>query len=70
MEVLKKACLLTATPPRKLTVKAMQDDFEYRMAQKCTQRLLKEGLISEDEYNKIKALNIKTFSPFMSELIA
>ena len=70
MEILKKACQLSPTPPRKLSLKAMQDDFEYRMAQKCTQRLLKEGLISEDEYNKIRALNIKTFSPFMGELIA
>ena len=70
MEVMKNASLATATPARRMTMEAMQADFEYRMAQKITKKLLDQGLISLCEYDKISALNREKFSPFMPELLA
>ena len=54
---------------RKMTKEAMQKDFEYEIAQKLTQSLLEQGLISTEEYNKIKALNIENFSHFYKDLM-
>lgn len=54
---------------RKMTKDAMQKDFEYEIAQKLTQSLLEQGLISTEEYNKIKVLNIENFSPFYKDLM-
>ena len=54
---------------RKMTKEAMQKDFEYEIAQKLTQSLLEQGIISTEEYNKIEALNIEKFSPFYKDLM-
>lgn len=67
--VLSNRSLITATPARKMTMDAMQKDFEYRIAENLIDRLLKNGLISDEEHSKINALNIKTFTPFMAELM-
>lgn len=45
---------------------AMQKDFEYRIAEKIVDKLLKKGLISDEESCQINVLNIKSFTPFMS----
>ena len=60
---------ITITPPRKMTMEAMQKDFEYRIAEKLVNKLLKNGLLSDEETWQINALNIKSFTPFMSELM-
>lgn len=60
---------ITLTPPRKMTMEAMQKDFEYRLAEKIVDKLLKKGLISGEESCQINALNIKSFTPYMSELM-
>ena len=60
---------ITLTPPRKMTMEAMQKDFEYRLSEKLVNMLLGSGLISDEETRKINALNIKSFIPFMSELM-
>ena len=60
---------ITLTPPRKMTMEAMQKDFEYRIAEKLVNKLLKNGLLSDEETWQINALNIKSFTPFMSELM-
>jgi len=54
---------------RKMTMETMRKDFEYEIAQKLTQSLLEQGLISTEEYNKIEALNIEKFSPFYKDLM-
>ena len=36
MEVMKNISLMTETPARKMTKDAMQADYEYRMAQRCS----------------------------------
>ena len=70
MEVRKNAALMRETPARKMTMEAMQADYEYRMAQRFIKKLLDDGLISLCEYDKISALNREKFCPFMAELIA
>ena len=55
--------------PRYMTKEAMQEDFDYMMAQKMTQALLENGLITNDEFDKITAKNKERFSPFMAELM-
>ena len=69
MEVTKNVSPMADTPARKMTVEAMQADFEYRMAQKFTKKLLDQGLISLCEYDKISTLNREKFCPFMPELL-
>ncbi len=61
--------LITSTPPRKMTTDSMQSDFDYRMAERLTSILLENNLISEEEYRKINALNIKSFHPFLAEIM-
>ena len=46
MEVMKNVSLMTETPARKMTMEAMQSDYEYRMAQKFIKKLLDLGKIS------------------------
>ena len=70
MEVAKNVSLMTETPARKMTMEAMQADYDYRMAQRFIKNLLDQGLISLCEYDKISALNREKFCPFMAELIA
>ena len=60
---------ITLTPPRKMTMDAMQKDFEYRIAEKIVDKLLKNGLLSDEESSQINALNIKSFTPYMAELM-
>ena len=44
-------------PARKITEEKTQQDFNYKMTQRCTQALLDKGLKSQDEFNKITELN-------------
>ena len=69
MAVIRSNSHITLTPPRKMTMDAMQKDFEYRIAEKLVNKLLKNGLLSDEESSQITALNIKSFIPFMSELM-
>ena len=57
------------TPARTMTAEAMQQDFEYEMAQKFTQALFEKGLISEAEKAKISTLNREKFSPFYGDIM-
>ena len=61
--------LIPKIPARKMTAEQMQQDFNYKMAQKFTNELLDRGLISVDEFNKITALNRESFSPYLVELM-
>lgn len=69
MEVTKNALVTVDVAPRRMTLDAMQKDFEYEMAQKITKNLLSEGLISIDEYDRISAVNAQKFSPFYADLM-
>ena len=53
----------------KPTNEEMQNEYNYYLAEQLTKRLLDEGLISSDEFDKIMARKRKTFSPFISKII-
>ena len=45
------------------------NEINYYRAQKITEQLYAAGMISFDEYDKFTALNRKTFSPFLVDLL-
>ena len=47
----------------------IQRDFDYYMAQRIAEKLKSEGLISIDEFNKLTALNRRTFLPMNAEIL-
>jgi uncharacterized protein HemY len=54
----------------KITQEEIQREVDYWRAYKILQKMLKAGLISEEEFHKIDKLNIKTFSPMYAQLMA
>jgi len=54
----------------KITQEEIQREVDYWRAYKILQRMLKAGLISEEEFDKIDKLNLKTFSPMYAQLMA
>lgn len=53
----------------KPTNEEMQNEYNYYLAQQLTKKLLDEGLISPDEFDRIMAKNRRSFSPFLSKII-
>ena len=53
----------------KLTDVALQNEHDYLVAERLTKKLIENGLISQDEYEKIMAKNRKTFPPLLAELL-
>ena len=47
----------------------IQRDFDYYMAQCVAEQLKNAGLISLDEFNKLTALNRRTFLPMNVEIL-
>ena len=47
----------------------VQNEINYYRVQKITEQLYAAGMISFDEYDKLTALNRKTFSPIFSDLL-
>lgn len=45
-----------------ITEEQMQNEFDYMMAQQMLKNMLKNGLISLAEFDKISALNLEIFS--------
>ena len=45
------------------------NEINYYRAQKITEQLYASGMISFDEYDKLTALNRKTFSPIYADLL-
>ena len=45
------------------TQERIQGDLDYRRAQTIAKKMLDDGLISVDEFNKLTAINRETFSP-------
>ena len=54
----------------KITQEELQREVDYWRAYKVLQKMLKAGLISEEEFDKIDKLNRKTFSPMYAQLMA
>lgn len=49
--------------------KRLQSDLDYQRAQNITKKMLEKGLISEDEFNKLDAINRETFLPLFAEIM-
>ena len=43
--------------------------FKHALAQKVSEQMMKLGLISLSEFNKLTEINRKTFSPFWVEIM-
>lgn len=51
------------------TEEEMQGEYDYLLAQQLTETLLENGLISQEEFNKITAKNRETFSPKLAAIM-
>ena len=56
--------------PEKITEDELQNEHDYLVAENLTKKLLEKGLISQGEFDKIMVKNLKTFSPFLAEIMA
>jgi len=52
-----------------LTQEQLQHEYDYFLAQQMLESMLKNGLITADEFNKITILNRKSFSPALAEIM-
>jgi hypothetical protein len=52
-----------------ITQEELQRDFDYYRAQKVLETMFMFGMISVGEFHKISAVNRKTFSPFLAEIM-
>lgn len=60
---------IVATEIPKPTNQDMQNEYDYILAEQMTKNLLSQGLITDDEYEKIMAKNRDSFSPFISKIM-
>ena len=51
------------------TNEEMQNEYNYILAEQMMRKLLDEGLISSDEFDKIMAKNRQSFSPYISKIL-
>jgi membrane-bound lytic murein transglycosylase MltF len=51
------------------TDERIRGDLHYRRAQEIAQKMLNDGLISVDEFNKLTVINCETFSPLFAEIM-
>ena len=54
---------------KQITQEEIQRDFDYYMAQRVAEQLKNAGLISIDEFDKLTALNRRTFLPMNVEIL-
>lgn len=59
----------STTVLKRVSQEQLQREFDYIQAEKLLRKMLRKGLITEAEFNKIDALNRQTFSPFLAEIM-
>lgn len=47
----------------------LQHEYDYFLAQQILESMLKNNLITVDEFNKITALNRQSFSPALAQIM-
>lgn len=52
-----------------ITQEELQREFDYYRALKLLETMFMFGMISLDEFHKIKSLNCESFSPFLAEIM-
>lgn len=60
--------ILTTDAPRPDN-REMQNEYNYLLAEQLTKKLLENGAITADEFNKIMSKNRQSFSPFIAKII-
>ena len=53
----------------KMTEEQMRRDYYYYRVQKIIKLMLDEGLITDDEFNRIMKLNRQSFSPNLADIM-
>lgn len=71
MQVTKLTADQIGVAPKKhqYTEEEMQREYDYIRAGQLTRKLLNKGMITEEEFDKVTALNRKSFSPLLSEIM-
>lgn len=54
---------------KQITQEEIQRDFDYYMARRVAEQLKNAGLISIDEFDKLTAINRRTFLPMNVEIL-
>ena len=73
-EVADTSCGLILLPGKlkyertRMTDDELKREYDYYMAEKITKRMYDSGIISMQEYTKIRAENRRIFSPLLAEL--
>ncbi len=52
-----------------ITNEMLKNEFDYMIAQQMLKNMLKKGLISQDEFNKISVLNCEKFLPELTSIM-
>lgn len=71
-ENIKTATVSSALSSAKITAPSTEElsrDAGYLKSQQLLKAMLEDGMISLSEFNKITALNRKTFSPYLVEIM-
>lgn len=61
---------LPAVNKTNITDEQLKCDYNYYVAQTILKKMLDNGLISADEFNKISRKNLEKFSPYLVEIIS
>ena len=56
---------LQSYPSERMTNEQLQNEYNYIRAEQITRKMLKKGLISTGEYDRIMAENRRVFSPYL-----
>ena len=62
-------CNAPLQPRENWTPEEVQRDYDYFMAQKAAEQMLKDKLISLSEFDKLTQINRETFYPYLVELM-
>lgn len=54
---------------KRIPQEQLQREYDYFLSQQILESMLKKGLITEDEFNKITTLNRKSFSPALAQIM-
>ncbi len=57
-----------AASEHKISKEQSRQEVQYKMALKMLNILLRRGIVTEDEYEKIDDLNCQTFSPQLAKV--
>ena len=71
MKVMEITSAAEASTPavQRLTEEQFYDEINYHRAEKMAKKMLEQGLITSDEFNRILAESRKIFVPYLAEIL-